>query len=134
MGDTDPLRPNQRGARWNPPGVEALYCSLHALTAAAEVDFLVSLQSVPVSKRGSVQLDVELTGVVDLSDLAPLASLGIERRELLAPSLDASRLIGHAVSWLGYAGLLVPSARHSGINLVIYTNQMAPTDRVDVAR
>ena len=88
----------------------------------------------PVRKRGSVQLDVELTGLVDLSDLSPLASLGIEQRELLGRNIDASRLIGHAVSWLGYAGLLVPSARHSGINLVIYTNQMAPTDRVDVAR
>jgi RES domain-containing protein len=107
---------------------------LHALTAAAEVDFLVSLQPVPVRKRGSVQLEVELTGVLDLSDLSPLASVGIERRELLGPNIDASRLIGHAVSWLGYAGLLVPSARHSGTNLVIYTERMAPTDRVDVAR
>jgi hypothetical protein len=66
---------------------------LHALTAAAEVDFLVSLQPVPVRKRGSVQLEVELTGVLDLSDLSPLASVGIERRELLGPNIDASRLI-----------------------------------------
>lgn len=32
---TRPLRPNERGARWNPPGTEALYCSLDADTAIA---------------------------------------------------------------------------------------------------
>lgn len=134
LGDADALRANQRGARWNPPGVEALYGSLQAMTAAAEADFLVSLQPVPVRKRRSVQLEVELTGVVDLGDLSLLQPLGIERRELLGPNVDAPRMIGHAVSWLGYSGLLVPSARHAGTNLVIYTNQMAASDRVEVAR
>jgi RES domain-containing protein len=134
LGDTDPLRPNQRGARWNPPGVEALYCSLAKVTATAEIDFLLSLQSVPVRRRRSVRLEVELTRVVDLADLAPLASFGIERPDLLGHAVDRSRLIGNAVSWLGCSGLLVPSARHSGANIVIYTNQMAPTDRVEITK
>jgi RES domain-containing protein len=131
-GDTDPLRPNQRGARWNPPGVEALYCSLLKRTAAAEIEFLLSLQSVPVRRRRSVHLEVELTRVVDLVDLAPLASLGIDAADLLGAAVDQSRMLGHAVSWLGCTGLLVPSARDAGANSVIYTNQMAPTDRVDI--
>lgn len=134
LGDTDPLRPNHRGARWNPPGVEALYCSLLEDTAKAEVDFLLSLQSVPVRKRRSVQLDVELTRVVDLADLSPLASFGLASADLLGPTVVAPRFVGRAVSWLGCAGLLVPSARHSGSNLVIYTNQMSPTDRVELVR
>jgi RES domain-containing protein len=132
LGDTDPLRPNQRGARWNPPGVESLYCSLLKTTARAEIDFLLAVQSVPVRTRRSIRLDVELTRVVDLVDLSPLASFGMDRTDLLGPTAPESRLLGHAVSWLGCAGLLVPSARHDGTNLVIYTNQMAPTDRVDI--
>jgi RES domain-containing protein len=132
LGDLDPLRPNLRGARWNPPGVEALYCSLTRETARAEVDHLVSLQSVPVRRRRSVQLDVELTRVVDLQDLGGLGPFGLEKSELTGRDVAAPRSIGHAVSWLGCAGLLVPSVRHSGINLVVYTNQMAPSDRAEL--
>jgi RES domain-containing protein len=132
LGDTNPLRPNQRGARWNPPGVEALYCSLLKSTAKAEIDYLLSVQSVPVRTRRSIQLYVQLTRVIDLVDLSPLASFGMDRTSLLGPAVAESRLLGHAVSWLGCAGLLVPSARHGGTNLVIYTNQLAPTDRVDI--
>lgn len=86
----------------------------------------------PVRIRRSIQLEVELTRVVDLVELAPLASFGMDRRNLLGPTVDQSRMVGHAVSWLGCAGLLVPSACHSGTNLVIYTNQMAPADCVDI--
>ena len=130
LGHSTPLHPNQRGARWNPPGVEALYCSLAAATASAEVDFLISLQSVPIRKRRLVSLLVEITRVVDLTDTSPLVSFGIDRPDLWGDNHDAPRLIGSAVSWLSCAGLLVPSARHEGTNLVIYTNQMAATDRV----
>jgi hypothetical protein len=63
-----------------------------------EVDYLVSLQSIPIRKRRTVQLDVRLTGVVDLSDLSPLASFGMEGRDLLGAEVEASRRIGHAVS------------------------------------
>jgi len=132
LGDGDPVRPNLRGARWNPPGVEALYCSLTRETAAAEVDHLVSLQSVPVRRRRSVQLGVGLTRVVDLQDLGGLGPLGIEKARLTGTGVEVPRWLGHAVSWLGCAGLLVPSVRHSGTNLVIYTNQMAPSDRAEL--
>jgi len=132
FGDLDPLRPNLRAARWNPPGVEALYCSLTRETARAQVDHLVRLQSVPVRRRRSVQLDVELTRVVDLQDLDGLGRFGLEGPELTGKDVAAPRSIGQAVSWLGCAGLLVPSVRHSGTNLVIYTNQMAPSDRAEL--
>lgn len=132
LGDIDPLRPDLRGARWNPPGLEALYCSLTRETAKAEVDHLVSLQSVPIRRRRSVGLDVELTRVVDLQDLRGLGHFGIEQPDLSGDDVAPPRLIGHAVAWLGCAGLLVPSVRHSGVNLVIYTNQMAPSDRVEL--
>jgi RES domain-containing protein len=103
-------------------------------TATAEVDFLLSLQSVPVRKRHGDQLDVELTRVVDLTDLSPLTSFGWEPADLLGQTVDSPRFVGRAVSWLGCAGLLVPSARHPGTDLVIYTNQMAASDRVDLVR
>lgn len=133
FGSCDPLRPNQRGARWNPPALEALYCSLTEQTATAEVDFLLSLQPVPIRKvRVSVELKATLTRVVDLRDPSVLFPLGIERGDLISASYEITRLIGRAVAWLGCAGLLVLSARHDGSNLVVYTNRMAAQDALEI--
>lgn len=134
LGDTDPLRPNQRGARWNPPGIEALYCSVSYETAAAEIDHLISLQSIPVSKRRRVQLEVALTRVVDLRETSGLVEFGMDRPDRVGNALDAPQLVGRAVAWLGCAGLLVHSVRHTGENLVIYTNQMTANDMVEISQ
>lgn len=65
---TDVLRANVRGGRWNPPEVEAVYCSLRQRTAAAEVDHLIARQPVPIrTPRLTHELAVRLTKVADLS-------------------------------------------------------------------
>ena len=46
---------------------------------------------------------------------------------------QASQLIGSAVVWLGCSGLLVPSARVRGENLVIFENNMMSSDTVEKA-
>lgn len=133
LGGSDPRRPNQRGARWNPPGVEALYCSLERATAVAEIDHLLSLQPVPVLKpRSTVQLAVRLTRVVDLLDGAWLEGLEFDRLDIVGEQYESPQLVGRAVAWLGCAGLLVPSARRDGANLVIFTNQMSADDYVEL--
>ena len=64
---TDVLRANIRGARWNPPGEEAAYCSLRSRTAAAEIDHLIAQQPVPIlTPRITHKLSVTLARVVDL--------------------------------------------------------------------
>lgn len=133
IGESDPLRPNQRGARWNPPGVEALYCSLEPATAVAEIDHLLSLQPLPILKpRLTVRIAVGLTRVVDLRDGAWLEDLDFDRLDIVGEQYESPQLVGRAVAWLGCAGLLVPSARHEGANLVIFTNQMSADDFVEV--
>lgn len=133
LGDSDPLRPNQRGGRWNPAGVEALYCSLQRETAVAEIDHLVSLQPVPVLKaRATVKIAARLTRVVDLRERAWLEELGMDGLDIVGEQYESPQLVGRAVAWLGCAGLLVPSARHPGANLVVFTNQMDPDDTMDI--
>ena len=39
--------------RWNPSGVETLYCSIDPVTAAAEIDNLLAAQPVPIKRLGS---------------------------------------------------------------------------------
>lgn len=134
LGTTDPLRPNERGARWNPPGVEALYCSLELETARAEIDNLIARQSIPIRRRREVRLKVDLRGVVDLSDPTGIEEFGVMEPDISGGEHTGTQMVGRAVAWLGYGGLLVRSVRYDGTNLVVFTNRMDPGDSVEVVQ
>ena len=129
---TDVLRANIRGGRWNPPEVEAVYCSLHSRTATAEVDHLIARQPVAIrTPRVTHTLSVALARVADLRDLAMLESYGITSDMMMGEDLSAPQLVGGAVHWLECAGMLIPSARDAGGNLVIFVNKMGPADVIN---
>lgn len=129
---TDVLRANIRGGRWNPPEVEAVYCSLDSRTATAEVDHLIARQPVPIrTPRVTHILSVALASVADLRDLATLESSGITSGAMMGEDLSVPQLVGGAVHWLQCAGMLVPSSRSHGDNLVIFVNNMDLTDTID---
>lgn len=63
LAPTNVLRANIRGARWNLPNTEALYCSLDPSTAAAEIDNLLMAQPVPITRqRGDVHVSDRRSG------------------------------------------------------------------------
>ena len=129
---TDVLRANIRGARWNPPDEEALYCSLHRRTATAEIDHLIARQPVPILRpRVTHKLSVRLRRVADLRSLAVLESCDIAPEALMGADLSAPQFVGGAVAWLNCAGLLIPSARDDGANLVVFVNNMESDDVVE---
>jgi RES domain-containing protein len=134
-----PLRPNVRGARWNPPDVAALYTSLEESTARAEWEYLRASQ--PLRPRGELnvrEVEVRLDAVIDLSDPDILeGQFGIS-----LPSLPESVLaygptqaIGGAAAFLGRSAILVPSLRRlAAANLVIFTtNVMAGSESYDLS-
>ncbi|MGZ9083052.1 MAG: RES family NAD+ phosphorylase [Rhodoplanes sp.] len=121
LGDRQPLLPNTRGARWNPPGVDALYTSLDRPTALAEGDHLIAMQPVTLRvKRVLHRIRVTLRCVLHL-DAAELRELGVDERAFSAGH-TACRKVGHAVAWLEHDGLIIPSARAKGLNLVVFIN------------
>lgn len=127
FGDNPPTRPNRLGARWNPAGVPAIYCSLDHETALAEGDYTVAVQPLrPTVKRTIYELRIRLEKVLDLSSRPVLLDLGIGEPELSDVDHAACQRIGGAVEWLEHDGLLVPSARSSGVNLVIFTRKQGP--------
>ena len=133
VGDSLPLRANIRGARWNSPGIEALYCSLTEGGARAEIDHLLALQPREIRVGVKIkQLEVSLRRILDLSGTDSFKLLGHDVQDVLADDTSIPQNIGRAASWLGVPGLLVPSARHPGTNLVVFTNALAPEDRVDL--
>lgn len=119
-----PDRENTVGARWNPPEVAAIYTSTIAETAIAEINYHMSVQPRPFRpdlKRTLYEIQVHLDAVVDLNAAIPdLEAAGFSKDKLFANDMTASQAIGRTVTWFDRDGLLVPSARGKGPNLVIY--------------
>lgn len=129
FGDNPPELANTGGARWNPAGVDAIYTSIERDTAIAEGDYRVQLEPVrPRVKRTVYQLSVRLAAVVDLTDAGMRDRLGLVDAHLSDPSMAKTAAVGGAVEWLGYDGMLIPSIRGEGANLVIFPNRMEERD------
>lgn len=128
-----PERENTRGARWNPAETPAIYASLDRDVAIAEADYYIDLQPIrPVARRVVYKIEVALNSVLDLSDPTTLLKIGLSIESLAAIDHSKCQQIGGAVEWLEHDGLLVPSARTPGVNLVIFPNRKKPSYRFDV--
>jgi RES domain-containing protein len=121
FGENQPTRQNVLGARWNPSGVPAIYCSLDRATALAEGEYAIAAQPLrPTVKRTTYKLHVRLENILDLSSRSMLLELGINDQALAGVDHAPCQRIGGAVEWLEHDGLLVPSARGPAANLVIF--------------
>jgi RES domain-containing protein len=133
FADNPPDKTNVRGARWNPPDVEVLYTSLDRSTAIAEADHLIEIQPVPLrAKRTIYRLEIGLKALVDLSDRALLASLGVDDEALSGDDHSHCRAVGGAAAFLHFDGIIVPSARSPGHNIVILFGGADPVPEVRV--
>ena len=70
---------------------------------------------------------ISLTRVADVTADA-LADLGMPVAALTGEDWLLPSTVGGAASWLGMAGLLVPSARHAAANLVLYPGNVLEGD------
>jgi RES domain-containing protein len=121
FGSNRPERENQSGARWNPPDVAAIYCSLDEETAVAEADFQIAAQPFrPKAERRVYRIEVRLLSVVDLTDWKILQGHGVDFDSYQSIEPPRCKEVGGALAYLGHDGILVPSARRDGTNLVIY--------------
>lgn len=134
LGDTDPFQPNTRGARWNPPDTAALYTSLTRATVLAELDHVRELQTPALRRELFVlhKIRTHLTKMLDLTDRTLLETLGVGNAELASDDHAFCRRVGGAAAWLGYDGILVPSARSDGANLVVFVNMQQPDLPLDL--
>lgn len=134
-----PDRENVRGARWNTPGVAAIYTSLHRSTALAEANFRLRLESIPLRRdaaRTIYRIQIELSMVVDLREWDQLSQFGITRVMLESIEKSCIRVcqqVGAGVDRHGFEGLLVPSARADGANMVIFPNNRRSGWQFEVA-
>jgi hypothetical protein len=122
----EPLLGSPSGARWDPGTFDVLYTALAREGALAEIHFHLSRQPVFPSKVQFrlYELSVRAEGLLRLPDMAALERLGIERERYADLLYARSQEIGDAAQFLGFAGMIVPSARWDGLNLVLFTDRI----------
>lgn len=122
FADYPPERENTQGARWNPPQVPAIYLALSRDVVLAEAEYQMQSQPVrPKARRTIYRVRVRLSSVLEISQ-SLLSQLGM-RGGLGLEDYKTCQRIGGAVERIGNDGLVIPSARAKGKNLVVYPNR-----------
>lgn len=130
-----PSEPNTRGARWNPPGVQAIYTSVQPDVARAEALHRASLQPARPSKSHHLhELRLRLSSVRDLTAEGVLENLGLTRAALASLDMTMTQGVGGAAEWLQHDGLLVPSVRADGSNLVVFAAKLGADSDLVIVR
>jgi hypothetical protein len=124
----DPVLGAPSRSRWCNGSFDVLYTSLERDGAIAEVYSLLSLQPVFPSKVRwkSHPIEVSATQTLRLADLPTLARLSVDVARYRDRAYERTQEIADAAYFLGFDGLVAPSARWSCANLVLFTDRLAP--------
>ncbi len=130
----DPLVGGTGGGRWHPPNAfEALYTSLEHDGALAEIYHHLSRAPVFSSSHVTInKLGVSLERTIALPDVESLIPLGVDPADFRRGDQGRSREIGAAARFLDMEGLIVPSARWTGANVVLFLDRLQDRDALVV--
>jgi RES domain-containing protein len=128
----DPLQGSPAGARWDPGTFDVIYTSLQREGALAEIHFHLSRQPVFPSKLVSVlyKISVRTTRTLKLADVEAVERLGLAKDQYGELSYERTQAIGDAAAFLGFDGMMAPSARWDCLNLVLFTDKFSPEDLI----
>lgn len=132
----DPLLCSAAGGRWDDRSFDVLYTSATRDGAVAEMYFHLARGQpvIPSKVRYKLyELSVSLTGCIRLPTLSDLSALGLqpsvfgqlsymERQQ----EYPRSQEIAEVAHFLGYDGLIVPSARAATENVIVYCDRTGP--------
>jgi RES domain-containing protein len=122
------------GGRWNPPNSFAtLYLADSAATAEREFLRFVArsnLRPGDFLPRRLYRLEVRLCTVVDLTQ--PELPEALAEVDLESDALGPTQAIGEAAQYLGYEGILAPSAAGTGTVLAVFNDQLRQGSSVDL--
>jgi RES domain-containing protein len=124
----DPLQGGRPPSRWCNGEFDVLYTSLERDGAIAEVYAQLSLQPVLPSKISYYvhQLRVSAGKCLHLTDLPMLAALGVSIERYQEREYRKTQEIADVAYFLGFDGMLVPSARWPCTVAVLFTDRIAP--------
>jgi RES domain-containing protein len=124
----DPTLGGPSRSRWCNGHFDVLYTSLEFDGAIAEIHALLSLQPVfPSKDRWFVhKLRIVADQSLRLADLPALGRLGVDTARYAERDYRRTQDIADAAYFLGFDGLMVPSARFTCLNLVVFTDRIPP--------
>ena len=130
----DPAQGNPSRSRWCNGTFDVLYTALERDGAIAEVHAFLAMQPVFPSKLAwkAHSLAVEIDDTLKLADLPTLARLGVDTSHYQDRNYARTQEIADGAYFLGFDGLVAPSARWSCLNLMIFSERVDP-DRIELA-
>ncbi len=129
----DALRGSTAGGRWSPPGeFEVLYTSLARAGALAEIGYRLSLEPVWPSRLEHElhRITARTTNSLRFVDVSSLSTLGVDVRRYASFEYSVTQAIAAAAFLLDFDGLIVPSARSTELNLVIFAEKPGIGERL----
>jgi RES domain-containing protein len=123
----DALRGSTSGGRWSPPGeFEVVYTSLAGAGALAEIGYRLSMEPVWPSRLEHElhRITARTNNSLRFADLSSLSTLGVDIRRYASFEYSVTQAIAAAAFFLDFDGLVVPSARSTELNLVIFTEKL----------
>ena len=124
----DPVQGSSSASRWCNGTFDVLYTSLERDGAIAEVHSLLSAQPVfpSIPSWFAHSLSVSIDKSVVFANLAELTRFGVEISRYRERDYRRTQEIADAAFFLGFDGMLVPSARWSCLNAVVFTDRVTP--------
>jgi hypothetical protein len=129
----DPTTGSPSKSRWCDGRFDILYTSLEQDGAIAEIEAFLSLQPVFPSKMRwtCFELTVRAERILKLADMEALEKLGVDAATYKDRGYGRTQEIADAAYFLGFDGLIAPSARWPCRNLMLFTEQFSP-DAIEV--
>jgi hypothetical protein len=126
----DPILGAPSMSRWCNGTFDVLYTSLEREGAIAEIHALLSMQPVFPSKiRFYVhRITVSAHRTLRLADLPTLSKLGVDVSRYREREYSGTQPIADAAYFLGFDGLIAPSARWECLNAVLFTDRISPSE------
>lgn len=124
----DPAIGSPSRSRWCNGSFDVLYASFERDGAIAEIHALLSLQPVFPSKDVwfANRLRIMAAQTLRLADLPTLGRLGVNAARYAEREYGRTQDIADAAYFLGFDGLIAPSARWSCLNLILFTDRIPP--------
>ena len=124
--DRDPIQAMPSQSRWCDGTFDALYTAQQRDGAIMEIYSYLSMQPVFPSRTAYVchELRVASQRALNLVDMDALSQLGVDTSNYAARDYQKTQPIANAAHFLGFDGLIAPSARFSGSNLVLFPENL----------
>jgi len=109
--------------RWNPSDLSVLYTSMTADGALSEIHFHIS-RSQPVFpsriRHDLCEISTKTEQTLILANMDELTALGVKQENYQQLLYHRTQEIAAAAAFLGFDGIIAPSARHTCQNLVLF--------------